>query len=263
MKWAKQKQSGFTIVELLIVIVVIAILAAITIVAYNGIQNRAKQSSAQAAVSQASKKVMAYAVQNSDQYPDDLTTAGISNSGDTTYLFSSDNLSTPRLYCVTATNGNFSSYVSSTSGATKVGMCPGHWDKSLGAAGAPMSGSSYDTTVSHTSTGSMRYIPGASGNVRGGPFTGTTGQTITVGFWMRSDASWNGTAGNSKIRFGDGTSGALLTSCSYNGPKTAWTFISCPYTFTSGVASVAVTVTNDGTVGNIWFDDFNISYPGM
>lgn len=40
--WAKHKiQSGFTIVELLIVIVVIAVLAAITIVAYNGIQNRA------------------------------------------------------------------------------------------------------------------------------------------------------------------------------------------------------------------------------
>ena len=32
------KQRGFTIVELLIVVVIIAILAAITIVAYNGIQ---------------------------------------------------------------------------------------------------------------------------------------------------------------------------------------------------------------------------------
>jgi len=40
MQWAKQK-SGFTIVELLILIVVIAILAAITIVAYSGIQSRA------------------------------------------------------------------------------------------------------------------------------------------------------------------------------------------------------------------------------
>ena len=41
--WAKHKQqTGFTIVELLIVIVVIAILAAISIVAYNGIQARAR-----------------------------------------------------------------------------------------------------------------------------------------------------------------------------------------------------------------------------
>lgn len=33
-------KSGFTLVELLIVIVVLAILAAISVVAYNGIQNR-------------------------------------------------------------------------------------------------------------------------------------------------------------------------------------------------------------------------------
>jgi prepilin-type N-terminal cleavage/methylation domain-containing protein len=39
-----KKQTGFTIVELLIVIVVIGILAAITIVAYNGIQDRARLS---------------------------------------------------------------------------------------------------------------------------------------------------------------------------------------------------------------------------
>jgi prepilin-type N-terminal cleavage/methylation domain-containing protein len=37
-------KSGFTIVELLIVIVVIAILATISIVAYNGIQSRARDS---------------------------------------------------------------------------------------------------------------------------------------------------------------------------------------------------------------------------
>ena len=41
MSKATAKHTGFTIVELLIVIVVIGILAAVTIVAYNGISNRA------------------------------------------------------------------------------------------------------------------------------------------------------------------------------------------------------------------------------
>ena len=36
------RQRGFTIVELLIVIVVIGILAAITVVAFNGVQRKAR-----------------------------------------------------------------------------------------------------------------------------------------------------------------------------------------------------------------------------
>lgn len=46
MTLSKYKSNGFTIVELLIVIVVIAILASISIVSYNGIQNRAKATAA-------------------------------------------------------------------------------------------------------------------------------------------------------------------------------------------------------------------------
>ena len=53
------KQQGFTIVELLIVIVVIGILAAITIVAYNGIQNRGKTAAAQSAANVFMKKAEA------------------------------------------------------------------------------------------------------------------------------------------------------------------------------------------------------------
>lgn len=54
------KERGFTLVELLIVIVVIAILAAISIVAYNGIQQRARNSAAEADASKVQTKVEAW-----------------------------------------------------------------------------------------------------------------------------------------------------------------------------------------------------------
>ncbi len=119
-------KQGFTIVELLIVIVVIAVLAAITIVAYNGIQNRAKASSAQSAASQATKKVMSYATLNSDQYPADLATAGVTDSGNTTFQYSVNNAVSPRTYCVTATTSNASYYTSSTQSSPVAGGCSGH-----------------------------------------------------------------------------------------------------------------------------------------
>ncbi len=68
----KQNLSrGFTIVELLIVIVIIAILAAVSIVAYNGIQARAKTATGQALASQIAKKAEAYNTVQS-AYPADV-----------------------------------------------------------------------------------------------------------------------------------------------------------------------------------------------
>ena len=68
MQWAR-KQTGFTIVELLIVIVVIAILAAITIVAYTGIQERARDSQRLSDIKAIEKALRLYAADNNDQFP--------------------------------------------------------------------------------------------------------------------------------------------------------------------------------------------------
>ena len=60
----KKNKSGFTIVELLIVIVVIAILAAISIVAYNGIQQRARDTERTSEISGIQKALELYYVDN-------------------------------------------------------------------------------------------------------------------------------------------------------------------------------------------------------
>ena len=68
-----QAQSGFTIVELLIVVVVIAILAAITIVSYNGITSKANASAAQSTASALQKKAELYAADgDTGQYPKNI-----------------------------------------------------------------------------------------------------------------------------------------------------------------------------------------------
>jgi len=63
------RSNGFTIVELLIVIVVIGILAAITIVAFNGVQERAKINQASSELANMKKAMLAYKVNRSELPP--------------------------------------------------------------------------------------------------------------------------------------------------------------------------------------------------
>lgn len=121
------KYRGFTIVELLIVVVVIAILAAITIVAYNGIQNRAKDSALKTTAAQAARKFSTYAVTNNDTFPDCAsigTALGLTNGNGVTYQCTV--ASNAKSYCLTVTQSGKSVYVSSTSSSPVSGGCPGH-----------------------------------------------------------------------------------------------------------------------------------------
>ncbi len=120
------KSRGFTIVELLIVVVVIAILAVITIVAYTGIQNRATNSALQAAASQAAKKISLSAVNAADMYPADkasfLAEANLSESATQTYdyITSDDRKS----YCVSVTNQTGVSYARTNASSEAIpGKC--------------------------------------------------------------------------------------------------------------------------------------------
>lgn len=68
---ARSQQSGFTIVELLVVIVVIGILAAITVVAYTGINQKAIVASLQSDLTSSSRRLKLYYIDNG-AYPASL-----------------------------------------------------------------------------------------------------------------------------------------------------------------------------------------------
>lgn len=103
----KLKQpTGFTIVELLIVIVVIAILAAITIVAYNGIQNRAYDTTVKSDLRNLAAKVREYMVLNNEQIPT-ADQAGLESFAKVTKSAYQPRGNTSLLYCRTATKFAF------------------------------------------------------------------------------------------------------------------------------------------------------------
>jgi prepilin-type N-terminal cleavage/methylation domain-containing protein len=117
--------KGFTIVELLIVIVVIGILAAITIVAFNGIQNRARVAIVTTDLSSATRQIALYEV-DAGAYPTTLSQLnngqGLKASKDTSFQYSGGGTA----YCLTATNSNVSYNTSNTASTPAQGGCAGH-----------------------------------------------------------------------------------------------------------------------------------------
>lgn len=112
--------------ELLIVIVVIAILATITIVAFNGIQDQARDAAVASTLSQARKSLETEKVKGgADTYPASL--AGVSLPSDFTYTYQRQNTidGEGKGYCLTATKDGVSTFTTAASQITGSGSCEG------------------------------------------------------------------------------------------------------------------------------------------
>lgn len=119
-------KHGFTIVELLVVIVVIGILATITIISYTGIRQRAVASLLQSDLDNASRQLKLDQVLNDGKYPTDLASAnngrGIDHSPDSSLFYSADNTTNPSSFCITAVSGDQKYKVTNDSAPTS-GVC--------------------------------------------------------------------------------------------------------------------------------------------
>ncbi len=139
----RSKSKAFTIVELLVVIVVIGILAAITIVSYTGISSKAVSSALQSDLSNAKKQLALYQIDHSAYPTPPLTITGNSYcpSDDTKYCFklsnnnnyigySANNSSSSQSFFLIIGNGNQSYKITNTTTpqlapVTQPGVTPG------------------------------------------------------------------------------------------------------------------------------------------
>ena len=241
-----RRRLGFTIVELIIVIVVIAVIAAITILAYNGIQERAKNSALNSSLSQVKKKIALYQV-DTGSFPTSLDQAGIASGNGITYQYQSS----ASTYCVTASTGGVS-YTVTENTSPESGACSGHASggvltnlhRNPGATAntgytsytGPAPNASTMTTVSASwsaSGSAVRTIWSAGGSSSGdvGVFTNawnglTAGTTYTLRY--RVNAGQNSTLGIPGIYASSGTysisarSTSSPTALTANTPVTRW-----------------------------------------
>lgn len=124
--------SGFTIVELLVVIVVIGILTSIVLVSFSGINQRAIVASIQSDLKNSAIQMKMYQVSNSDSFPNSIDCSAspaansicLKSSGSNTYSdFQITNNGGASKFCITLSNGQYNYYITD-SAPPQPGTCP-------------------------------------------------------------------------------------------------------------------------------------------
>lgn len=211
-----ERRTGFTIVELLIVIVVIGILAAIVIVAYSGVQERARMSAALSFEHQFRDKYLAYAtgtwsfkecsggtVQNTTNGSSDAITGTVS------WITSGTPSGTS---CALHFDGT--THIETTAALGVTSYAKGAWVRLAAAACANV-----DNIISQAAVngaGAALYMPNCMPNAGNNGAWGTTASTTPLndGKWHYIATTWEN--GNQAL-FVDGTQVSFASSAApYN-----------------------------------------------
>lgn len=259
---------AFTIVELVIVISVIGILAAITVVGYNGYQERARTAAAIAGVDQAADLLEAYQLKNGGLYPTSLSSAGITDTGSVTYQYTQ--VSGGTNYCVTATSKNIS-YKMTQDAKPTAGGCAGHGSNGIAAVTNGIVNPSFESNITNwnafSTTGSVGMSVGASGAFSGtktlhlvinsgtagfggaysynNPIVG--GKTYTISAYIKSNNTkniypaieWHNGSGNTGTYNGSAVSvSSSWTRLSFTSTAPASATLAVPTFYTTGGSSL-------------------------